>query len=266
MPGQEQNIATIFQTPHSYLKKIKHPLLTGFIAAGLFSVVLYVFAVTPGIDVPYMPGVTLDPTNCSPGDPSGNCTVYAPVTYSGANSDIDLNGHSFTNVGTGSFGTLQVGGYKFPTSTGSAGQVLSAVDASGTLSWANPSTTSIFVGLTTSPRVALGGFSYSGYTGYTAGDHMCSDEPGLSGSHMCSTSEILYTISTNLGSLATSGFAWVNGGAQGSSNDCDGHSPSVVPEAEGAIWIFDNAGGAGYLTDCGLSGNGGNPIPLACCK
>lgn len=249
------------------LKKIIHPILTGFIAAGLFSVVLYVFAAPPA--TPYSPGETLNPS-CGPGDP--NCTVYSPIPYSGANSNVDLGPYSVTTTGTGTFGifkagtatfgVLTIGTYTFPLSDGSSGQVLTT-GGTGTLSWSTPSAPGLFVGVTAA--VATGSLSYGADTGYKAGDDICTNDPkpALSGSHMCSAAEILHTISTNLSSLATSGYAWVNNGAQGIANDCQGHSSSALDTDSGSIWSFTNTGDGGqaYLTPCDPA-----TAPLACCK
>lgn len=113
MPEKEQRTIITIHTPAGFRKqipgkrhrkKIFRPLLSGFVIAGLFSVVLYVFATPRGST--YSPGETLNPTDCSPSET--NCTVTPPVTYSGATADIDLAGHNLTTTGTATFGTLVV--------------------------------------------------------------------------------------------------------------------------------------------------------------
>ncbi len=82
-----------------YMKKILLSFFVGIVFAGLFSFGYYVLAVPPAS--PYSPGATIEP-NCAAG--STNCTVSAPVPYTGATSSVNLGSHNFTVNGTGKFG------------------------------------------------------------------------------------------------------------------------------------------------------------------
>jgi len=76
-------------------------LFLAVILAGVFSFGVYVFADPP--TTPYAPGATLNP-NCTVG--STNCTVTAPVPYTGATSAVDLGSQSFSTTGSVSLGSV----------------------------------------------------------------------------------------------------------------------------------------------------------------
>ncbi len=75
--------------------------LIGIIFAGLFSTSMYVFATPP--TSPYTLGETINPS-CAVGDT--NCTVLAPVPYSGATGALDLGSQNLTTTGTTTLGTV----------------------------------------------------------------------------------------------------------------------------------------------------------------
>src|SRR3989344_314186 len=75
-------------------------ILAGLVLAGVFSAVLFVFAVPP--DSKYDFGATLDP-NCSPGDT--NCSVVSPAQYSFSANDFSGTG-GFTTTGAISGGGI----------------------------------------------------------------------------------------------------------------------------------------------------------------
>lgn len=105
-----------------------------------------------------------------------------------------------------------------------------------------------------------GSFATSTLRGYQAGNNMCASK--FSGSHFCSTEEIIHTIAVE--SINDfSGTAWVANGPPGytaNSNDCNGWTANVGTSL-GAFWLFDsNGGGAGWLTNCSVV------KPIACCK
>ena len=102
-----------------------------------------------------------------------------------------------------------------------------------------------------------------GSNGYKGGDADCV-AAGFLGSHMCSTSEILYTINTvGVAGFTNSADAWINNGPPAytaNANDCIGRTSSAGTNY-GTHWVFSNTyGGYGALAACGT------PMPLACCK
>ena len=100
--------------------------------------------------------------------------------------------------------------------------------------------------------------------GYTSANALCA--ASVSGSHVCTTSEILETIKCNQPSLPTTDQAWISNGPPGytaRANDCTGWtstSPSGATTVYGAIWAFDASGGVGWVTTCNQS------LKFACCK
>ena len=96
-------------------KSILLSVLSGMVLAGFFSFGIYVFATPP--DSKYSPGETLDPS-CVVG--STNCTVTAPVPYTGATDNVDLGSKNLTTTGTASVATGTISGtLKILESTGS---------------------------------------------------------------------------------------------------------------------------------------------------
>ncbi len=114
---------------NNYLKGALKSLFFGLILAGLFSVILYVFATPPTSKYDF--GETLDP-NCTPG--STNCSVVAPAQYSFSSNNFSGTGN-FTTTGTITAGTLAVGtAYTFPITDGTNGQAL-VTNGAGVVSW-----------------------------------------------------------------------------------------------------------------------------------
>jgi hypothetical protein len=107
-----------------------------------------------------------------------------------------------------------------------------------------------------------------GVNGYRSGNSICAAE--FTGSHLCSQTEILFTIETvsDLSALTGwSGDVWIStGGAKYSPaalpvNDCNGWTHGVGGTYLGNFWRFDSTtGGSGKVSNCGVSFN------LACCK
>lgn len=104
------------------------------------------------------------------------------------------------------------------------------------------------------------GGSQGGFTGYKAANYLCAVK--LSGSHLCSSEEIIMTIRDGDTSNFV-GTAWVANGPPGYTayaNDCMGFT-SKGGTILGAFWEFDSTtGGKGWLVNCETS------RPLACCK
>jgi hypothetical protein len=107
-------------------------------------------------------------------------------------------------------------------------------------------------------------FSYNGSIGYVAAHAICNEL--VSGSHMCSMSEISYSMS-NMTSMDWSGEAWIITGPAKYSpadlpvNDCNGFKQGVAGSYLGNWWVFNSTtGGAGATGHCG------NSISIACCK
>src|SRR3989344_8458036 len=120
----------ILTPKHLSFKAVCLSVFVGILFAGLFSGAVYVLADPPSSA--YNPGSTLNPS-CAPG--STNCTVTAPVPYTGATTGLNLGSQDFTTTGIITGGTLKVGSaFTFPTSDGSGGQVLTT-DGSGNVTW-----------------------------------------------------------------------------------------------------------------------------------
>jgi len=100
--------------------------------------------------------------------------------------------------------------------------------------------------------------------GYASANALCT--ASVSGSHVCTTGEILETIKCNQASLPTTDQAWITNGPPGytaRANDCTGWtstSPSGATTVYGAIWAFDASGGVGWVTTCNQT------LKFACCR
>lgn len=140
-------------------------------------------------------------------------------------------------------------------------------DSSGVLSWVDRSVSAgaLFVGKTTLSYNA--NLSAGGRVGYLAANYLC--DQAFAGSHICTDSEMIYSISQlNISTEpAWAAAAWIaTGGAKYSpseipANDCDGFTHGTPDTYLGSFWMFDQTdGGAGGLGHCG------NTIPLACCR
>lgn len=242
----------------NYFKTLATHLLAGVIIAGLFSVALYVFANPSDIPpTPYGPGETLNPT-CAPG--STDCTVMATVPYTGATGNLNLGAHNYITTGLGNFGSLSSDNSHI-TSDGSGNLTANTFIGSG--SGLTGVHTSLYAGLTGS--MYNGSFASGSDIGYQAANDLCNI--AWSGSHMCSTAEILNTIAVNLSLLPASGTAWIANGPPGylaNANDCIGHTSSAASDI-GSFWNFaqissKTTGGAGWLIACS------NSKYIACCK
>jgi len=139
------------------------------------------------------------------------------------------------------------------------------VTAAGNL-WASGCLGPVFVG-TTSLRYK-GDLTPGGTDrGYFAANAKC--DGAISGSHVCSTAEMLNSIkcATVDSKIKDNGFggtdAWMQDGPPGytaPANDCQGWRSSVSTDL-GRMWRFDSSrGGIGFLTTCNQT------IVFACCK
>ena len=114
---------------------------------------------------------------------------------------------------------------------------------------------SVFVGMTGS---AVNGSQ----AGYNSADSLCAT--AVSGSHVCTTSEILNSKSCKSAVFTTqsSGDAWVLNGPPGftaNANDCIGRTSASGGDF-GSFWLFNSQGGQGWLSPCNQTHK------LACCK
>lgn len=100
-----------------------------------------------------------------------------------------------------------------------------------------------------------GGGALTGYKGY---NNLCP-----TGSHVCTTEEILNSINQNASTLPTSGDYWVNGGNPGgittAMNDCKGRTSNSNSDL-GFFWRFNSNGGSVLLTSCNTQ------KMIACCR
>jgi hypothetical protein len=116
-----------------------------------------------------------------------------------------------------------------------------------------------FVGKTTATSTGL----LSATNGYAAANALCSGTTGLSGSHVCTSEEILYTINSGHGNnLPTGVFMWINNGPPGFtslSNDCLGWTYNGS-DGFGAVWVKKASNTYGTLNGCDKSNY------FACCK
>ena len=127
-------------------KNLFFPVLSGFVFAGIFSAVFFVFA------LPYSPGETTNPT-CAPTD--ANCTVSPSAVYSFTTNNFSGTGNFTGGTITGTTitdGTLSI----------ASGSITSGVDAnfSGTGSFASLTLT------TNALTVGNGGTGVSSFTPY----------------------------------------------------------------------------------------------------
>src|SRR3989344_9555177 len=95
----------ILTPKHLSFKAVCLSVFVGILFAGLFSGAVYVLADPPSSA--YNPGSTLNPS-CAPG--STNCTVTAPVPYTGATTGLNLGSQDFTTTGATTIGNLSVNG------------------------------------------------------------------------------------------------------------------------------------------------------------
>ena len=115
-------------------KSVSISILSGLIAAGIFSFGLYALATPPGS--PYNPGEILNPS-CAPGDT--NCSVVPPASYSFSSNNFSGTGDFNTTGGTITASTFKVGSiYTLPTADGTNGQALTT-NGSGVVSWSTVS-------------------------------------------------------------------------------------------------------------------------------
>ncbi len=109
-----------------------------------------------------------------------------------------------------------------------------------------------------------GSLSFTGgLTGYKAAHAICDDE--YTGSHMCSSDEIFYTISSEDVTSLDGQEVWISTGAAkfpstDNTNDCDGWTFSGGTGSYGNFWKFDTMGGVGKTALCSSS------LKIACCK
>ncbi|MFH1668946.1 MAG: hypothetical protein ABIA62_03385 [Candidatus Woesearchaeota archaeon] len=125
-----------------------------------------------------------------------------------------------------------------------------------------------FYDKTTSPITAnFGLYAPSGETGYDAGTAICNSN--FTGTHMCSFTEIVYTISTrNFAAISGwNGEAWIASGPAKYSPaalpvaDCNGFTHGTAGSHLGNWWTFSTTTGG-----VGRTGHCGNTFPIACCK
>lgn len=114
-----------------------------------------------------------------------------------------------------------------------------------------------YVGKTASSTGAVSG----GYTGVNA---MCSSTVGISGSHLCTTGEILNTINTgNRASIPAGVLLWISNGPPGyiaNANDCSGWTNGTA-SYYGPYWSRTSSDdGSGLVMKCDMA------KPFACCK
>lgn len=84
----------------------------------------------------------------------------------------------------------------------------------------------------------------------------------FSGSHVCSTAEILNSVACQRDMPADNSFAWINNGAPAlpvQTNDCIGWTTAAIGNS-GVAWQFTSAGGIGWAKNCA------NTYAFACCR
>ncbi len=190
---------------------------------------------------------------------SGNQNYVAKFTASGilGNSIIFDNG---SNVGIGTAqpnSTLHVAGNITVTPSSDV-----CIDGGNCLS--SISTSSFY---DKTAVLYTGNLSFGSLRGYTAGNAICN--ASFSGSHLCSVSEISYTISTRdlSGISGWTGEAWiVTGPAKYSPaplpvTDCNGFTHGTAGSYFGNWWSFNQSTGG-----VGKTGHCGNNLSLGCCK
>jgi len=122
----------------------------------------------------------------------------------------------------------------------------------------------VFVG-TTTPTKYKGDLSPSADRGYYLANGKCA--AAYTGSHICSTAEMLNSIKCSAAALSSAGYngtdAWIQDGPPGftaPANDCQGWQSQASTDL-GRIWRFDTAkAGKGFLTTCNQD------IVFACCR
>ncbi|MEI6287992.1 MAG: hypothetical protein WCP18_00190 [bacterium] len=157
-------------------------------------------------------------------------------------------------------GALAVGSFNLATGA-SAGKVLTS-DVSGNATWASLPASGVAVFVTTTVAVLGDNSSTSVSPGYKAVNALCSQK--VSGSHLCSVSEIFNSINANVTMPTVA--VWISNGPPGytaQSFDCNGRT-NKTPAHLGAIWLPAGTEGApeghGALVACD------NSWSLACCK
>ena len=132
---------------------------------------------------------------------------------------------------------------------------LVGVNSSGTLSLTSGSM-AVYAGSTASHN---GLFT----NGYSDANAFCSGTTGLSGSHVCTTGEILNTINSGQANLIPANSTlWISNGPPAftaNANDCQGWT-TAAHNSYGAIWNKIGINGFGTLNPCDF------PYPFACCK
>ena len=124
------------------------------------------------------------------------------------------------------------------------------------------STTSKYIGTTANSYTGNNTGTGGNVPGYTKANSICAAE--FSGSHVCLTYELLYTIATN-STMPTEPIVWIFNGPPGyiaEANDCDGRAKNAST-SYGAVWQTDTnkwVNGRGMLTACN------NANKFACCK
>jgi len=125
-----------------------------------------------------------------------------------------------------------------------------------------------FIGTATSSAVYVGSTAspYNGsQSGYTGANALCSSTTGLTGSHVCTTEEILYTIDKGSGSnIPAPSTFWISNGPPAytaNANDCQGWTSAAAGDY-GTVW-YKLASGAGFgsLAYCSST-----TYKFACCK
>ena len=179
-----------------------------------------------------------------------NTGTFGNVVATGANTST----FGVLTANTAAAGQLTIGStstYTFPQTDGTTGQAL-VTGGTGTVSWMTLKESAVFVGYTSG--------SHTGdTTDYNGADTICRSE-SVAGSHMCSVSEMLYSISKGVAATSSTGYLWVNGGAVGGGDDCQGHA-SGSGDSSGEVWdLTGGAPGTSLITNCDGS------APLACCK
>ena len=107
-----------------------------------------------------------------------------------------------------------------------------------------------------------GSFSFSGKTGYQAGDAICNSD--YVGSHFCTQQEVMASIPISI--VGWSGEAWTSTGSAKYSpadvpvNDCNGWTWGSTGSYLGNWWYFNSTTGGD-----GRTGHCMNSLRLACC-
>jgi hypothetical protein len=158
-------------------------------------------------------------------------------------------------------GNFKIGNVALPTEDADAvtkGYVDSA------LSYATSSMTAIatYVGMTT---VAVNGSNSSYGDGYNIANGLCdSGTTGYSGSHVCTSFEMLYSIISGITMPTKNVWIFVGPPAYtASANDCEGRTSAAAAPSYGAYW---EAPSTNYPQGRGLLGACSAAVELACCR